>query len=132
MATTATKTKTRRFGELTKILEDRLYELTRDVHGRIRDARVDSSNERRVIDQGETSELDAQDELEFALIQMKTETLNKIDEALRKLTEGSYGRCVECGEDIREARLRALPFAVRYKDCEESRELIEQRERSAA
>ena len=132
MATTATTTKTRRFGELRKMLEDRLYELTRDEHGRIRDARVDSSNERRVIDQGETSKLDAQDELEFALIQMKTETLNKIDEALRKLAEGSYGRCVECGEDFREARLRALPFAVRCKDCEESRELFEQRERSAA
>jgi len=132
MAKVATTTKTHRSDELRKMLEDRLYELTRDIHGRIREARVDSLNERRVIDQGETSELDAQDELEFALIQMKAETLNKIDVALRRLAEGTYGRCVECGDDISEARLRALPFAVRCKDCEESRELTEQRQRSAA
>ena len=65
MAKAATTTKTHRSGELRKMLEERLYELTRDVHERIREARVDSFNERRVIDQGETSELDTQDELEL-------------------------------------------------------------------
>ena len=30
---------------------------------------------------------------------------------------GSYGDCFECGEEISEARLRALPFAVRCKDA---------------
>jgi len=132
MAKTAATATTRRSDELKTMLEDRLYELTRDVHGRIREARADGLNERRAIDQGDTSELDAQDELEFALIQMKAETLNKIDAALRKLEEGTYGRCVECGDEIGEPRLRALPFAVRCKECEESRELAEQRERSAA
>jgi DnaK suppressor protein len=129
---TATTAKRSRSDELRKILEDRLYELTRDLHGRIREARIDSVNERQVSDQGETSELDAQDELEFALIQMKAETLNRIDAALRRLDEGTYGHCVECGDEIGEARLRALPFAVRCKDCEEIRELAEQRERNAA
>ena len=132
MAKAATTAKRSRSDELRKMLEDRLYELRRDVHGRIREARVDSSNERQAIDQGETSELDTQDELEFALIQMKAETLNRIDAALRRLEEGTYGRCFECGNEIAATRLRALPFAVRCKDCEEIRELAEQRERSAA
>jgi len=132
MAKAATTGKRSRSDELRKMLEDRLYELRRDVHGRIREARVDSSNERQAIDQGETSELDTQDELEFALIQMKAETLNRIDAALRRLEEGTYGRCFECGNEIAATRLRALPFAVRCKDCEEIRELAEQRERSAA
>ena len=35
------------------------------------------------------------------------------------LDEGRYGHCYECGDEIAEARLRALPFAVRCKDCEE-------------
>src|SRR5687768_3518258 len=129
---TATIAQRRRSDELRKMLENRLHELTRDVQGRIREARVDDSNERRVIDQGETSELDTQDELEFALIQMKAETLNRIEAALLRLEEGTYGHCFECGEEIGERRLRALPFAVRCKDCEETRELAEQRERSAA
>ena len=38
----------------------------------------------------------------------------------------------ECDEEIAEARLRALPFAVRCKDCEEVRENAEQRERATA
>jgi len=132
MAKPATTVKRSRSDELRKMLEDRLHELTRDIHGRIREARVDHFNERQVIDQGDTSELDTQDDLEFALIQMKAETLNRIDAALRRLEEGTYGRCFECGEEIAEKRLRALPFAVRCKDCEEIRELAEQRERSAA
>jgi DnaK suppressor protein len=63
---------------------------------------------------------------------MKSETLNKIDAALRRLEDGSYGNCFECGDEISEARLRALPFAVRCKDCEEARETAEQRERALA
>jgi len=62
---------------------------------------------------------------------MKAETLQKINEALARLEEGKYGYCFECGEEIAEQRLRALPFAVRCKDCEEAREVAEQRERIA-
>ena len=82
--------------------------------------------------EGESSEVDIQDDIGFALIQMKAETLNKIDAALRRLGEGTYGDCFECGEEIAEARLRALPFAVRCKDCEEAHESVEQRERIVA
>ena len=85
-----------------------------------------------VLDQGESSEVDIQDEIGFALIQMKAETLNKIDVALRRLGEGTYGDCFECGDEIAEARLRALPFAVRCRDCEDARETAEHRERIMA
>jgi DnaK suppressor protein len=84
------------------------------------------------MDQGETSEVDIQEDIELALIQMKAETLNKINEALARLEEGRYGMCFECGEEISGARLRALPFAVRCKDCEEAREIAAQRERTLA
>jgi DnaK suppressor protein len=132
MAKAATSVKKGRSDELRKVLEERLHELTRDVHGRIREARGDSSTGRQAVDEGETSELDSQEELEFALLQMKAETLNRIDAALRSLEEGTYGSCFECGDEIAATRLRALPFALRCKDCEEIRELAEQRERTAA
>jgi DnaK suppressor protein len=133
MATTKTKVtaKTSRYNDLKKMLEDRRRELMTAVQGKIRDARADSGKERDVLDQGESSEVDIQEDIEFALIQMKSETLNKIDAALRRLDEGTYGDCFECGEEISNARLRALPFAVRCKDCEEARETAEQRERAA-
>jgi DnaK suppressor protein len=63
---------------------------------------------------------------------MKSETLTKINEALQRLEEGTYGNCFECGDEISEARLRALPFAVRCKDCEEARETAERRARVVA
>ncbi len=123
-----------RYDELKKILEERRREIMSEVQGRMRDVREEGagSTVQGVLDSVESSEADIQDEIEFALIQMKSETLNKIDEALRRLEEGTYGYCFECGEEISEKRLRALPFAVRCKDCEEAREVAQQRERLMA
>lgn len=124
----------KRYDELKNILEGRRREIMSEVQGRMREVRADGagSTVQGVLDAVESSECDIQDEIEFALIQMKAETLNKIDEALRRLEEGTYGYCFECGEEISERRLRALPFAVRCKDCEEAREVKQQRERLMA
>ena len=137
MATTTKTTKqaaakTSRYTELRKMLDDRRRELMTSVQGKIRDVRSEGGKDRDVLDQGESSEVDIQEDIEFALIQMKSETLNKLEAAIRRLEEGTYGDCFECGDEISEARLRALPFAVRCKDCEEARETAEQRERMMA
>ncbi len=129
---TKTATKSTRYRELKQMLEDRRRELMTEVQGRIRDVRSENGKERDVLDQGESSEVDIQDDIEFALIQMKSETLNKVNEALRRLDDNTYGNCFECGDEISEARLRALPFAVRCKDCEQERETAAQRERIMA
>ena len=123
-----------RYAELKRILEERRKEILSAVHDKIRDVRTEGANSTThgVLDAAESSEADIQDDIEFALIQMKAETLNKIEEALRRLEEGSFGYCFECGEEISERRLRALPFAVRCKDCEEAREAAQQRERVMA
>jgi DnaK suppressor protein len=122
----------RRLNELKTSLENRRRELMQDVHSRIRDVRSDYNRERDVLDPAESSEVDIQDEIGFALIQMKAETLNKIDTALLRIAEGHYGDCFDCGDEIAETRLRALPFALRCKDCEEARETAEQSKRSMA
>jgi DnaK suppressor protein len=121
-----------RYSELKRMLEERRREIQAEVQGKMRDVRSEGTwggklNE--VFDAVESSEADIQDDIEFALIQMKSETLNKINDALLRLDQGDYGNCFECGEEIAEKRLRALPFAVRCKDCEEAREVAEQRER---
>jgi DnaK suppressor protein len=123
-----------RYSELKRILEERRREIMGQVQGKIRDVRSEGANNPNsgVLDAAETSEADIQDDIEFALIQMKSETLNKIEEALHRLEEGTFGYCFECGEEISEKRLRALPFAVRCKDCEEARENVQQRERMMA
>jgi RNA polymerase-binding transcription factor len=126
-----TDTTSGRYAELKKILEDRRREILSEVQSRIKDVRAEGASgiTTGVVDAVETSEADIQEDIEFALIQMKAETLQRINEALDRLDEGTYGRCFECGDEISEARLRALPFAVRCKDCEEAREVAANRER---
>src|SRR2546430_2813412 len=124
-----------RYTELRKMLEDRRRQIQAEVQGKMRGVREEGSwggklNE--VLDAVESAEADIQEDIEFALVQMKSETLNKINDALTRLEHGDYGFCFDCGEEIAEKRLRALPFAVRCKDCEEARENAERRERQLA
>src|SRR5436189_6379481 len=123
-----------RYSDLKQMLAERRREIQAEVQGKMRDVRAagEGGKLNDVFDAVESSEADIQEDIEFALIQMKSETLNKINDALARLEQGDYGYCFDCGEEIAEKRLRALPFAVRCKDCEEARENAEQRERQLA
>ena len=48
--------------------------------------------------------------------------INKIEEALRRIEEGSYGYCAETGEPIGIKRLEARPIATLSLDAQERRE----------
>jgi DnaK suppressor protein len=58
-------------------------------------------------------------EQEFTLSLMANEgdTLAKIEAALERLEEGSYGLCEECGVKIPKARLEAIPYATLCVKC---------------
>lgn len=45
------------------------------------------------------------------------ETLHEIDDALEKFDAGTYGRCEECGAEIADARLEAMPAARHCITC---------------
>ncbi len=122
-----------RYDELKRMLIERQRQHLSEVQGKIRNVRAErSEKDYAVLDPGETSEVAIQEDIEFALIQMKAETLSRIDDALSRFEDGTYGHCLECGEDIALPRLRALPFAVRCKNCEQAREMAQQRERIQA
>jgi DnaK suppressor protein len=122
---------TERYTELRRILEDRRRELAAQLQLKMRTVRAEGPADmaQGVIDAEEASVSDIQEEIEIALLQMKSETLNRVNEALARLEHGTYGNCYECGDEISQQRLRALPFAVRCKDCEEEREQAAERER---
>jgi RNA polymerase-binding transcription factor len=121
-----TMTKTR-YEDLKQTLQDRRHEMQRSVEDRIRHARTDAGNE--VLDEADSSGADIQADLEFALIQMNSEALRRVDDALVRLEAGEYGCCCDCAGEISESRLRALPFAVRCRNCEQRREQGQDRER---
>ena len=45
------------------------------------------------------------------------EELKKISLALRRMDEGTYGTCADCGETIQPARIEAYPYASECIDC---------------
>lgn len=121
---------TQRYLELKTILESRRAELMVNVRDKMRSVRINGSerhNSRPSREVLENAELNVQEDIELKLVQMQTETLVKINNALTRLEYGNYGNCDECGKDIAEKRLRALPFAARCRACEEAKEIVEQR-----
>jgi len=52
-----------------------------------------------------------------ALLAQAREHLAAIDEALRRLSAGDYGRCEVCGQPIAAERLAARPTATRCVAC---------------
>ncbi|MDO8590077.1 MAG: TraR/DksA C4-type zinc finger protein [bacterium] len=52
------------------------------------------------------------------LLEMSSATIKQMMGALERFQHGGYGICNECGEEISEARLRALPFATRCTRCQ--------------
>src|SRR5262245_61197139 len=57
-----------------------------------------------------------------ALVSISAATVQSIETALRRLRAGTYGRCLDCDEEISAARLTALPFAEVCVDCQTRRD----------
>ena len=57
--------------------------------------------------------------IDNSLQERKTQELAKVKAAIKKLKNGTYGMCEECGEDIAEARLLAIPDAELCIFCAE-------------
>lgn len=53
----------------------------------------------------------------------------KIEEALRRLDDGEYGVCEECGEKIAIARLKARPVTTLCIECKSDQEIEERKTR---
>ena len=99
--------------EIRRVLVERRRALLNEIQSRVRDAReVGSDGYRHTTDLDDTIDAEPEDDLVFALIQMKAEILERVNEAVRCVDEGTYGCCVDCGDVIAASRLRAMPFAA--------------------
>lgn len=98
--------------EVAKTLKARLAELRRHltkVEREIHKSLSADSEER-------ATELENQEALE--VIQKTEDTeIHQIEAALRRISEGTYGTCMECGKPIDPRRLKALPTAATCISC---------------
>ena len=61
-------------------------------------------------------------DLELALDAHESAELAAVNAALQRIERGTYGQCIECGESIAEARLKATPDASRCIACQQAAE----------
>lgn len=116
---------TERNVELRRMLMGRRAELQAEVETGIRVGRAGRPKEGG--DMLEDSDAATQGDIALSLLQMRAEMLNRINQAILRLDAGRYGQCDECEQDIPEARLRAMPFALRCQACERQREQVQGR-----
>ncbi|MBF0559262.1 MAG: TraR/DksA C4-type zinc finger protein [Nitrospirae bacterium] len=116
---------------LKKVLIQKREDIIREAKNEIK--RFKSGENRQlvetVMDDGDLSVVDLAEDISLKQLSTHRETLIKIDAAIRKLDEGTYGICEECGEDISEERLKIMPFAIYCRDDQEKKEMMEKIER---
>lgn len=76
------------------------------------------ANAERARDAEDDSFADLMVDVTLAEVDRDVSELREIDVALERLSEGTYGRCEMCAEDIGLARLQAQPTAVRCLACQ--------------
>ena len=98
--------------DIAKELKTRLSELTARL------AEIDSELRKPLSADSEerATDLENQDALE-GIKSSEIHEVHQIQGALRRIAEGAYGVCVQCGADIDPKRLEALPIATRCISC---------------
>jgi DnaK suppressor protein len=66
-------------------------------------------------------------EIGFATRELLVERVHRLQAALERLRDGEYGTCVECGESIAAARIRALPEVQTCVRCQDRLERLGRR-----
>lgn len=61
-------------------------------------------------------------ELSMNLVSSEQELLYQIDDALKRLDEGSFGICQQCNQPITMSRLKAVPYASMCINCQRAKE----------
>ena len=57
-------------------------------------------------------------EIDYTLGDNAEQVISEIDAALKRIDEGTYGTCVDCGHEIPRERLEANPWAAHCIDCQ--------------
>ena len=109
------------------LLEERgqVLKAVEDLLARRRMAQAEQRDD-SVPDVADMALQDATEEQQISLMELKNGMRKQIDEALLRLADGTYGLCEDCGREISERRLKAVPFAQRCIQCQEKTEAIEQ------
>lgn len=97
----------------------RLEQMIADHVRELEDARQTETSAERSPDPGsaEAGSMNFEFEKELSLGQNTVDLLRKVERALGRVEEGTYGICESCGNQIPVARLEVLPYATECVSC---------------
>jgi DnaK suppressor protein len=111
-----------------KLLHERrqelVHEATRTVDGMV-------ETREQFPDPTDRASLEGNRNLMLRIRDRERKLLSKIDEALERIEDGSYGKCEDCGRDIGIERLKARPVTTLCIDCKSLQEAQERKLRSS-
>lgn len=109
----------KRLLEERKRAQDALEYLQKDDQGLLDDEHEEIQSDNHLADDA-TSTYDR--ELDATLEDNEERMLDAIDAALKRVDEGTYGICTNCGEPIAAERLEAVPWTTQCIDCKRKEE----------
>ena len=115
------------YAELKKILTGARREFFVEIQRRMREMRAEEEPESGQRDLGDLENTLHRD-IQITVARMKVADLQRIEGALVRMEKGAYGKCFDCGKEVSERRLRAVPHALRCGDCEKEREAFEKKD----
>jgi DnaK suppressor protein len=107
----------KRLEQFKKRLETRQQELRRLVSRNVQDGRA--ADEQAAQDIADKAANSYTKEFLFHQSNNDRQLLQLVEEALNRIREGSYGECVNCGNELNAKRLEAVPWTRYCINCQE-------------
>ncbi len=112
--------------EIKRILEQRRQEI---LEGTAENLNGDLQQETENLpDPTDLASSESDQSFSIRLRERERKLLAKIDEAIGRLDDGTYGICESCGGEIGEGRLRARPVTTLCIKCKTEQEELERRQ----
>ncbi|HSB66358.1 MAG TPA: TraR/DksA C4-type zinc finger protein [Anaerolineales bacterium] len=70
------------------------------------------------------ADISFQQEISLVRLRYIKQRLWQVDAALKRLDDGTYGMCDECGQPINPDRLEAMPYATSCVNCKKGQERV--------
>jgi DnaK suppressor protein len=119
MAKTMSKTKLKGFRAQLEAEQQRLTELIEEHEHELEEARLTETAADRSPDPGnaEAGSMKFEYEKELSIERNTIDLLHKVERAIERIDDGTYGVCESCGSQIPIARLEVLPYATMCVTC---------------
>lgn len=114
----------RQIAELNAAIEERRRALLEELRGEVARSRDEQFSDLAgtTHDSGEESVAHLIADLDHAEVSRDVGELRALEAARRRIADGAYGVCIDCGADIPLERLRAQPHASRCLACQQRHE----------